>query len=594
MSENRKMVVIDLEESEKTVIGELSELQSAEATGVLSINNVSEQNRIWNVRVLLDDTRGRTTFEEDVLHAGEIDAGSQWRTEYGIEIDAPVLTLTEVYDTCSTVESEKPHWAYAFGKENPVRITITVKNECDGQIDDIAVTKWIPPELDNVVIESMESGNANYDPENRQVVWNDFIVYPGESSTLVITATATVEDSSPKDAGKILVTYRAEGQQRSVLAPDMTALTDFLTGIDTAETEPNQWECTLECSNESDLMVRLDRAEAYVEPEGGGEKVKMIDEAPALEMEPNAEWSKMFEIESKSPPRCTHDVVYTPMRTVTKRVLGTIEKVPQTIPVYQIDHMKEFDPPSVASFDKTPVEVTVEVKNVGSARLNEVTVEDHLPDDVMPPKREHITVWVKGEEYTGDYEFSIEPDDQDPEKPHTLTFRITGLKDTVGELEPGESIKINYAIMAWRNRPEKEYPSPIHCTANTYPAGLITEIGSAPDGHKLGVIYKKRRIAVKKGINRGAGAGEYDVVIVVENKGEVTVENVVVRDWIPAGFEFQSVDPPEEEPSLQSAEDGTDLIWRWARMSPGDKKKMVVHVRGEGEYERREPVVTSD
>ena len=40
MSE-RKKVVIDLEESEKVELGELSELTSVDASGVLSVNNVS-------------------------------------------------------------------------------------------------------------------------------------------------------------------------------------------------------------------------------------------------------------------------------------------------------------------------------------------------------------------------------------------------------------------------------------------------------------------------------------------------------------------------------------------------------------------------
>ena len=87
------------------------------------------------------------------------------------------------------------------------------------------------------------------------------------------------------------------------------------------------------------------------------------------------------------------------------------------IPVYKIEYTKEFDPPAVNSFDKTPVEVTIEVTNAGTANLNEVTIEDNLPDDVMPPTSEHITVWIKGEEYTGAYDFAIDPEDQDPEKP---------------------------------------------------------------------------------------------------------------------------------------------------------------------------------
>jgi len=83
-------------------------------------------------------------------------------------------------------------------------------------------------------------------------------------------------------------------------------------------------------------------------------------------------------------------------------------------------------------------------------------------------------------------------------------------------------------------------------------------------------------------------------MIVAENKGEVTVENVVVTDWIPSKFQYISTDPMEEEPSLSTVEDGMNLIWKWTRMNPGDKKRINITIKGEGEYERREPEVTTD
>ena len=592
-----KTVVIDLEETEEATIGELSSLERAKARGVLSVNNVSDRSRIWNVRVLLEEGTSGTSFSEDSLSVGEIDAGAKWETDYTIDIKKPILTLTERFDTCGTVPTDDPHWAYVYGKENPVKITIKVKNETDGQIDNIVLNKTIPSELTMVNVESTSSGITEFDEGTRTIIWKDFVVYPREESTLIISATGNVEDTDKKSAGEIVVTYRGEDQQRSSISPDMTALTEFLTGIETAETEPNQWECILECSNESDLMVRLDKAEVYLTPEDGGAKQKMIDDAPRLEMFPNQEWSSKFEVGSKSPPKCNQEVVYTPMRVIASRVLGTIEKTPQTIPIARIDYTKEFDPPEVSSFDKTPVEVTIDIKNVGSARLNSFIVEDSLPDDVMPPKPEHVTVWVRGREYSGELEVSVDPDDQNPEVPHKITFTILNLKDSVGEVEPGDSVKINYAIMAWRNRPEKEYPAPIHCQANTYPEGLPAEVASADDGHKIGILYKKRSISTKKGINKGSDPGQFIVVLVIENKGEVTVENVKVTDWIPAGFDYISADPEEESPTERPVDDGTNLVWVWSRMNPGDKKKISVTVQaGEdaGEYERREPQVTSE
>ena len=594
MSENtKKNVTIDLEESEKTQLDGASELESIKVAGKMRVINVSERARIWNVKVHLGDTRDSTDIGSESLSGGEIDVGGTWESGYSVIVDAPIVTLSEVYDTCGDIKTEEPHWAYVASKDNPVKITITIKNETDGEIDRIILNKTIPSELSNIRVISSKSGTAEYDDGTKQVVWKDFVIYPQEETNLVIGATGQVFDTKPKSAGEIVLTYKGENQQRSVLDPDLTALTEFLMGIETAETEPNQWECTLECSNESDMIVRLDKAEVYLTPEGGGEKQKMIDAAPSIELSPNQEWSASFEVSSKETPKCTQEILYTPVRVITKRVLGTIEKTPQVVPVYKIEYSKEFDPPAVNSFDKTPVEVTIEVTNAGTAKLNEIFIEDNLPDDIMPPTSEHITVWIRGKEFTGTYKFAIDPEDQNPEKAHKISFKIENLKDSVGELEPGETVKINYAVMAWRNRPEKEYPAPVRCTGNTYPAGIPSEAASPEDGHKLGVIYKKRAISTKKAINKGADAGEYDIVLVVSNNGEVTAENIKMTDWIPPGFEYIATDPEDDQPEVEVVSDGSNMIWNWARMNPGDKKKMRVTVQGEGEYERREPEVTS-
>jgi hypothetical protein len=474
-----------------------------------------------------------------------------------------------------------------------VRITISIRNETDGEIDNIILNKTIPSELSDIEILSKKSGHAEYDEGTKQIVWKDFVIYPRENTSLVIGAVGKVDSTESRSGGEIVLTYRGEGQQKSSLSPDLTALTEFLMGIETAETEPNQWDCTLECSNESDLIVRLDKAEVFLTPEGGGEKKKMLDASPSVEMAPNQQWKASFKVTSKSTPKCKQDLLYTPVAVVTRRVLGTVEKPSQVVPVCLIDCKKTFDPPSVNSFDKTPVEVTIEVTNVGTARLNEVVIVDDLPDDIMPPTSEHVTVWIKGKAYTGPYEFIIDPNDQNPEKKHKITFKVEGLKNSVGELEPGESVKINYAVMAWRNRPDKEYFSPIACAANTYPAGIQTEIASPKDSYRLDVIYKKRAIMIKKAINKGSSPGQIVVVLVVSNNGEVTAENIQMTDWIPAAFEYVSTEPEDDKPIITKVSDGTNMVWNWARMNPGDQKRIKVSVQGDGDYERHEPEVTS-
>ncbi|TFG95309.1 hypothetical protein E4H12_13520 [Candidatus Thorarchaeota archaeon] len=76
MSENtKKNVTIDLEESEKTKLDGASKLESIKVAGKLSVINVSERARIWNVKVHLGDTRDSTDIADESLSGGEIDVG---------------------------------------------------------------------------------------------------------------------------------------------------------------------------------------------------------------------------------------------------------------------------------------------------------------------------------------------------------------------------------------------------------------------------------------------------------------------------------------------------------------------------------------
>ena len=140
MSENtKKNVIIDLEESEKIQLDGVSKLEKIDVSGKLSVINVSERNRIWNVKVHLGDTRDSTDITDESLSGGEIDVSGTWESGYSVETKAPIVTLTEVFDTCGDVETEEPHWAYVSSKDNPVKITITIKNESDGEIDSIII-----------------------------------------------------------------------------------------------------------------------------------------------------------------------------------------------------------------------------------------------------------------------------------------------------------------------------------------------------------------------------------------------------------------------------------------------------------------------
>ncbi|MGQ9722466.1 MAG: hypothetical protein ACUVXA_14230 [Candidatus Jordarchaeum sp.] len=579
---------VDVTENVNCVITEKHEIKSLKVSGVLSVNNNSSKNRIWNAEIRLGGIE-TTSFKENILPVGEVQAGGKWTKDYIVPVEETVLKLKEIVDTC--YESDEVNWALVYHRPMPVSSTITISNPTDAYIDNIKVRKIIPKGFGDPEIEPPNTGTAEFEPESREVVWKNFELSPGSEATLVVKFKITAESIEPIGAGKVIAEYHIRDRTRSLLNPDIISISDSRFAIEPAEsvTQPSTWDCTIEFLNISEFLQRLLKVDIFQIK--GDLKEQLLSLEPNKDVPPRQSWEYKFTIKSASIPVFETNIDYKVVKEVTRQVYATITKEDTMLPVERILTEKTFTPAQVDAYDKTPMTVTVLVSNIGSAQLDQVTIYDAIPEDFKPPSQERVKVYVNEKELSQGVETIINPNDDNPAVRHGFTVFVKNMKSLVGGVNPGQIVKCVYPMMAWEPKPEKNYLTPIRATANIKPPGPDVEyLELETNPPKIGIKYTRRAVRIyKEAVSPGAKVGQHVVPLVIVNTGEVSMANVTVKDFVPLGFSLVEWKPEELQPKVTELIDGLVLTWHFMRIEPGQEISLSYTIEGEGKYTRKEP-----
>ncbi|MEX2752208.1 MAG: hypothetical protein Q6366_010015, partial [Candidatus Freyarchaeota archaeon] len=286
---------VDVTENVDCVITEKHEIKSLNVKGVISVNNNSSKNRIWNAELRLGGIE-TTSLKESVVPVGAVQAGKKWTMEYSVPVEETVLKLKEVIDTC--YEDDIVNWALVYRRPMSVSSTITVSNPTDAYIDRVKVRKVIPKGFGDPEIEPPNTGTAEFEPETREVVWKNFELSPGSEASLVVKFNITAESIDPIAAGKVIAEYHIKDRTRSLLNPDIISVSDSRFALEPAESpsQPSTWDCTIEFMNTSEFLQRLLKVEVF--------QIKGEKKEPLLALEPNKDipprqsWEYKFSIKS--------------------------------------------------------------------------------------------------------------------------------------------------------------------------------------------------------------------------------------------------------------------------------------------------------
>jgi uncharacterized repeat protein (TIGR01451 family) len=578
-----KRVIVRLDEKEKVSFDRENQPKEISINGVLDINNTSSSYRVYNAYLSVTN-HGLTDVSEGRYPVGEVAPEKSWRKDYTVSTETPTLTLKEIVDTNYGEEAEEVHRAFYVDKENPTSFKISIKNEFDHDISSVELKKTTPSELADIEV-SAESGEASVDEGKRLVKWTLDTLKPSDESTLTVKGILRPNDSEPIKCGSIETTFKVEEAARAGLDLDLDSLTKSLSSMNVCETESaGKWSCGITFDNTTDLVTILNE---FVVTGAQGEVAHF---KPDAEVAAGKSWNQNFEFSSKNVPELEKSIKFRVAHEVHRSIDGYVFKEDDIIPVGKITCSKQFDPDEIPAYETFDLKAVLTTENAGSVELDSVKFVDKLPRDFKPPKTEDVQSALGSSAV--ECQVQIEPEDEEHDREHTITITVPNLSESKTGFKPGDKLIAVYPIVAIGARPptETKYPAQLHVTAFCRPPGLGTDSETSSEKPpEIVVKYVKRVLTGATGFE-SVEPGVYEITIQATNKGEGTLENVVVEHLIPPEFEFVEYSPKRLVMEEEGAAEGKKVRFTIAKMNKGAGETIIYRIKGkpDAEYKQSE------
>jgi hypothetical protein len=362
-----------------------------------------------------------------------------------------------------------------------------------------------------------------------------------------------------------------------------------MSGIDRDETsQPGLWECNVEFINESEFQIRLEDVKVTHMVTTGKETV--VSQTPNRLLKTNQEWNYSFQVESKDVPELNSTIGFTPLFVVITRVKGEIHKEPTVYNVLSATIEKNITPPEVDAYANTYTEVKNRIYNSGTSLIKKLEVFDELPPDFIPPLVNEIKIHLGDTDISARSEFTstleVAPDDQNPEVKHSIHLLLDNL-----QFLSNSELLISYPLKARNPRPPTEtlYKTPIKIKVNSPIEGKFYET-LPPIEPEIKVKHVKRKLKTLKSIKPGATEGEFTVSLRIQNKGGVELENIIIKDKIPTGFNLTEIN--SDGYKLQNLDEYSEIQVKINELKGNDAFTLTYSCTGQGNYPRYEPLVS--
>ncbi|TFG07454.1 MAG: hypothetical protein EU539_04835 [Promethearchaeota archaeon] len=596
MAELKNLIVVDITDYENTILSPASigatgehQVKEIKANGVLLIKNTSDKSRLWNIACDLKEVVN--TNLDKVLNVGSINPSEEFKRDYEIQnLKEPCLKVLEVFDAERDI-SVVANNAFLYENANKCNLKLSLTNTLDIPFTDITLTRDLPEILQDIEIKSPSLGSAEQLEEDgkRVLSWKIQGLGAKESATLEVYCTVVAKERKDQNLGGLKVNYVIDNKKLTMINPGVRGETDSMSGVTRDEgTNPGTWDCNVEFINDSEFKVRLEQVLVAHKIPTGEETV--VDENPNVELDPDATWDKTFPIESANVPELESEIVFTPLFGVITRIIGEIIKEPTYYHVLSAEVHKTINPPEVAAYANTDMTIINTIPNKGTSTFDNIEILDEIPPDFIPPLEKDIKIEIKNPEGNIEIQqredfmesFGIEPNDQSPDSNHLITIKLKNLKEQV---PPDSEIIMSYPLLAKNPKPEVRYNTPVQIKANVPVKGKEFII-SPPEEPVIKIKYVARKLKTLKSIKPGLTEGEFNITVRIQNKGDVELENIVVKDKIPSGFTLT-----ETNFDLPYEMVGTDMEVKIVELKANESININYSCSGQGDYPRSEPIV---
>lgn len=551
-------LTISIKEHEHTLLNSDNTITRFDPRGRMVVKNNSRKFAVWDAELELN-RQNRTTLGTDSLDIGRLDPMNEWEKDFIVkEIETPMLLLTETIDTF--YERVGINNALVFEYDMPVEISLNLRNHSGATIQEVVVSKEIPPIFKDIQIQKPQVGKVEYDSKTGQVSWVIKEIIPDQMVVQRIRATITAEDTEPKSGGKVYVNYKIPEIIRSTLVPTLHGSTETEVSVEREEhtMRTGVWRCKASLTNSSEFPLRLERVQIVLT---APENELIFEGSPNHRLESGEVWGHEFEVSAEQPEFdiITLSSVEAP---IIQEIVGSIEKAEIIFSVLRVEGNKRVEPLELLAWEPAPIAVTLQAKNTGTTECDEIVFIDPLPPGFEAPEDTQIRVRVGDKPITRSLKVNIRPEDRDLKIPHTLMIQLHDLIENHSPIKPGDTVTASYMTVARAPKPNYEYQLPATIKANTFPPGpqALVEIPES-----MAPVIKVRSVTRKLRKTRTVAPtdkeGELLVTVTFVNEGETSLHDPELQDLIPPNFEYVDVPSGAPEPVLRETPNGTLVGW---------------------------------
>ena len=592
MSQN--LIIIDITDEEHIVLDGSQNLKEIIGNGKLIVKNPTQKSRLWN---LLCDVKENvnTSIDSKEITLGTLNPTQEFAKEYEIkDLKDSSLKVKEIFDTDKS-DSGKVNNTFLYKTDNKCSLKLILTNPLNLPILDIKIKREMPAFIQEIEMRDPTLGDASLkEEEGKRILYWEIISLEGEKNAeLEIFFNVNIKELAAQELGVLTVNYLINNYKLTMMNPEVRGLTDSMSGIDRDEgTNPGIWDCNVEFINESEFQVKLEDTKVTQKIATGTEVV--VSQTPDKVLNPNESWDFDFQVEAKDVPELSSEIGFTPLFVVIPRVVGEIIKESTVYNVLSATIDKTINPPEVDAYANTDMSIVNTIVNEGSSIIEKTFLSDELPPDFIPPLVKDIKITLGDIDISSREEFIqrilIDPSDQDFSSKHQIYIELHNLSN---EFLPGTQMVISYPLLARNPRPptETKYMTPVKIEINS-PVEGKSFIRIPDEEPELKVRYVKRKLKTLKSIKPGMTEGEFSIGVRVQNKGDVELENVLVKDIIPSSFSLTEFTPPEGAThEVVQVGDLSELHVKVAEIKGGSSMSINYNCSGSGDYPRSEPVV---
>jgi len=421
------------------------------------------------------------------------------------------------------------------------------------------------------------------------IVWKIEKLEPGQKATLVYRIVMNVEDKSVSvRTGRVKAKYAMKSSLSGLKIKDFDAVTDHRLGIQVEqnETDPLKYSCEVSFKNNSDFTMNLVNCDVY---DFDDESIKYMDIDPAdkIFLPAKARWDSVpFEVETENEegPLFTEEFKFLLLRSEEINAMNKIQVNDVKLAVASLTGTIAYDRTEIPSYVQVEMTSTLTATNDGGAPFNELKMQQFLKQGFLPPEADKIELKFNDDVVEVDaswVEVMDHTDEETGEAGQIISINITDIKEKFGKFfEPEDTFTAVYPVTADKVEKDVQFFAWAKYIGETYPKGQPIEY-IVEEKFEIKTVHERKKISKFKDVIATEDEGVWEIVLIRENRGNTTVKELKIRDYVPNGFTHGKYS--EKNPEVGDDEGGNMLTWTVKDVKPDSTVEIRYTITGEAE-----------